>query len=48
LTKAEKQQILDKGIVLCRNLKPNTLRDINVSERRINKAIAEVRELIGK
>ena len=48
LTKAEKQQILDKGIVLCRNLKPNTLRDINVSERRINKAITEVRELVGK
>jgi len=47
LTKAEKQQILDKGIVLCRNLKPNNLRDINVSERRINKAITEVRELVG-
>jgi hypothetical protein len=47
LKKAEKQQILDMGIVLCRNLSPNILRDINVSERRINKAITEVRELVG-
>ena len=47
LTKAEKQQILDKGIVLCRNLNEDMLRDISISERRINKTMTEVKELVG-
>ena len=45
LTKAEKQEILNRGIVLCRNLNAELLRDIQVTENRIRKALTEVREL---
>ena len=45
LTKAEKQQILNRGIVLCRKLNADLLRDIDMSGSRIKKALTEIVEL---
>ncbi len=47
LSKFEKQQLLDKGIILCKNLigKEKVLKEIQISEDRIKKIILEVEEL---
>ncbi len=45
ITKKEKQLILNKDIVLCRNLKPEHLKDIGVRENRIHKIMKEVTEI---
>jgi len=47
ITKKEKQEILNKDIVLCRNLKPEHLIQIGIKERRIKKILIEVVELIS-
>ena len=47
LSKFEKQQLLDKGIILCKNLigKEKILKEIQISEPRIEKIISEVEDL---
>ncbi|MDP3469343.1 MAG: ATP cone domain-containing protein [Daejeonella sp.] len=47
LSKFEKQQLLDKRIILCKNLigKEKVLREIQISEPRIKKIISEVEDL---
>jgi hypothetical protein len=47
LSKFEKQQLLDKGIILCKNLigKENILKEVQISELRIKKIISEVEHL---
>lgn len=47
VTKLEKQQLLDKGIILCKNLigKEKALKAIQISEARIQKIITEVEEI---
>ncbi len=44
ITKFEKKQLLDKGVVLCKSLISNKklLRDIGISDSRIRKVIAEI------
>ncbi|MEZ5196746.1 MAG: restriction endonuclease [Bacteroidales bacterium] len=46
ITKAEKQEVLNKDIVLCRDLKPEHLLEIGIRENRIKKIMEEVNELI--
>jgi hypothetical protein len=47
LSKFEKQQLIDKGIILCKNLigKEKILKEIQISESRIKKIISEVEDL---
>lgn len=47
LSKFEKQQLLDKGIILCKDLigKEKVLKEIQISELRIKKIISEVKAL---
>lgn len=47
LSKFEKQQLIDKGIILCKNLigKEKILKEIQISEPRIEKIISEVEDL---
>ncbi|OQX78791.1 MAG: ATPase [Bacteroidetes bacterium 4484_249] len=46
ITKKEKQALLEKDIVLCRNLKPENLIETGIKENRINKIMNEAAELI--
>jgi hypothetical protein len=50
LSKFEKQQLLDKGIILCKNLigKEKVLKEIQISETRIEKIISEVEDLCNR
>jgi len=50
LSKFEKQQLLDKGIILCKNLigKEKVLKEIQISEPRIKKIIFEVEDLCNR
>ena len=50
LSKFEKQQLLDKGIILCKNLigKEKVLKEIQISEHRIEKIISEVEDLCNR
>ncbi|MDO8994846.1 MAG: ATPase, partial [Daejeonella sp.] len=50
LSKFEKQQLLDKGIILCKNLigKEKVLKEIQISEPRIKKIISEVEDLCNR
>ncbi len=50
LSKFEKQQLLDKGIILCKNLvgKEKVLKEIQISEPRIEKIISEVKNLCNR
>ena len=50
LSKFEKQQLLDKGIILCKNLigKEKVLKEIQISEPRIEKIISEVEDLCNR
>lgn len=50
LSKFEKQQLLDKGIILCKNLIGNekVLKEIQISETRITKIISEVQDLCNR
>lgn len=48
LTKKEKQEILNKDIVLCRNLKPEHLIEIGIRQNRIQKIMDEVLEIIAE
>ena len=50
LSKFEKQQLLDKGIILCKNLigKEKVLKEIQISETRIEKIISEVENLCSR
>jgi len=50
LSKFEKQQLLDKGIILCKNLigKEKVLKEIQISEPRIKKIISEVEALCNR
>ena len=50
LSKFEKQQLLDKGIILCKNLigKEKVLKEIQISEQRIGKIISEVENLCNR
>lgn len=47
LTKKEKQEILNKDIVLCRNLKTEHLIDIGFRENRIGKIMKEISSLLS-
>jgi hypothetical protein len=47
LNKREKQEILDSGVVLCRNLTVEDLRKAGVMENRLKKIMDEVLEVIG-
>jgi hypothetical protein len=48
LTKAQKQQLLDKGIVLCSELEKNksTLQQMNIPDRQIAKILREAENLV--
>ncbi|MCD4729758.1 MAG: restriction endonuclease [Bacteroidales bacterium] len=46
ITKKEKQEVLNKDIVLGRNLKPENLLEIGIKEHRIKKIMKEAEELI--
>lgn len=50
LTKAQKQTLLGKGIVLCSELEKNRelLRDLQITERKINKILREAQNLIAE
>lgn len=50
LSKYEKQQLLDKGIILCKNLigKEKILKEIQISDVRIKKIISEVEDLCNR
>ena len=50
LTKAQKQKLLEKGLVLCRELEQHTnlLYDMDISERQINKILYEAQNLVGR
>ena len=47
ITKKEKQEVLNKDIVLCRNLKPEHLMAIGIREQRVKKILIEAEELIN-
>jgi len=50
LTKAQKQLLLEKGIVLCRELEKNRdlLLEMQISERQTNKILREAQHLVAK
>ena len=50
LTKNEKQQLLDKDIVLCMDLcnQPKLLKSVGISEKRQKKVLQEAHELCNK
>ncbi|MFA6945551.1 MAG: ATP cone domain-containing protein [Pedobacter sp.] len=50
LSKYEKQQLLDKGIILCKSLagKEKILKEIQISDLRIKKIISEVEDLCNR
>jgi hypothetical protein len=50
LTKTQKQKLLDKGIVLCRELENNRdlLREIQISQRQIQKILREAQNLVAE
>jgi hypothetical protein len=50
LTKAQKQKLLEKGIVLCSELEPNVslLYDMKISEQQITKILREAQNLVNK
>jgi Holliday junction resolvase len=50
LTKRDKQYLLEKGIVLCKELEPNKhlLKELGVSNKQIEKALIEARDLIAE
>lgn len=50
LSKAQKQQLLERGLVLCNELKDNRhlLKDLGLNERKIDKILHEAANLIAK
>ncbi|MCE4566325.1 restriction endonuclease [Maribellus sp. CM-23] len=50
LSKAQKQQLLEKGIVLCSEItnQPDLLREMGLPEKQINRILREARNLIAK
>jgi hypothetical protein len=48
ISKKDKHAILDKGIVLCRDLQAELLREIGFRDPKISRVLKEAEDLVGK